>query len=123
MAVGLSDLPSLHPVAGVRLGAAMASIRKPGRRDLVVIECVPGTTAAAVFTQSRAAAAPVDVARAHLAQRAPRALVINTGYANAGTGEPGIADARATCAAVAGAIGCTSDEVLPFSTGVIGERL
>src|SRR5438045_685027 len=101
MAAGLTGLPPLHPVAGVRLAAAVAGLRKPGRRDVVVIECTPGTQAAAVFTRNRFCAAPVTVARAHLAAAMPRALVINTGSANAGTGEAGLADARATCAALA----------------------
>ena len=123
MAVNLAPLPELYPISGIRLGTTKASIRKPDRRDLVVIECVPGTQAAAVFTRNRFCAAPVTVAREHLAQSAPRALVINTGFANAGTGSEGLADARATCAALAEIIGCKPQEVLPFSTGVIGERL
>jgi glutamate N-acetyltransferase/amino-acid N-acetyltransferase len=123
MPVGLTDLPVLPPVPGIRLGTARAHIRKPDRRDLVVIECAPGTRAAAVFTQNRFCAAPVLVAREHLGQSAPRALLINTGFANAGTGEPGLADARASCAALARALKCQPHEILPFSTGVIGERL
>ncbi len=113
----------MHPVPGIRLGAAAAGIRKPNRRDLVVIECTAGTQVAAVFTKNRFCAAPVIVAREHLAKRMPRALLINTGFANAGTGEPGVADARACCEALARKLGCTPEEVLPFSTGVIGERL
>ncbi|MEK7816400.1 MAG: bifunctional glutamate N-acetyltransferase/amino-acid acetyltransferase ArgJ [Pseudomonadota bacterium] len=123
MPVGLSGLPFLHPVPGIRLGTAQAGIRKPDRRDLVVIECAPGTQAAAVFTQNRFCAAPVTVARAHLAQSAPRALLINTGFANAGTGAPGVADARACCSALAQQLQCAPHAILPFSTGVIGERL
>ncbi|HLD13289.1 MAG TPA: bifunctional ornithine acetyltransferase/N-acetylglutamate synthase, partial [Burkholderiales bacterium] len=123
MPVGLTGLPPLHPVPGIRLGTARAHIRKPDRRDLVVIECAPGTRAAAVFTQNRFCAAPVIVAREHLGQFTPRALLINTGFANAGTGEPGLADARASCAALARVLKCQPHEVLPFSTGVIGERL
>ena len=123
MPVGLKELPTLHPVPGVRLGTTTAGIRKQGRRDLVVIECTPGTKAAAVFTQNRFCAAPVIVAREHLAKGAPRALLINTGCANAGTGAPGVEDARACCAALARELGCTPHEILPFSTGVIGERL
>ena len=122
MAVGLKPFPTLHPVNGIRLGTAKAGIRKPDRRDLVLIECVPGTTVAAVFTQNRFCAAPVIVAREHLSKIAPRALLINTGFANAGTGAPGVADAHACCAAVAKHLGCKTEEVLPFSTGVIGER-
>lgn len=122
MAVGLGAPPPLHPVPGIRLGAASAGLRKPGRRDVVVIECVPGTQAAAVFTRNRFCAAPVHVARAHLARAVPRALAINTGYANAGTGEAGVKDAQATCRALAQELGCEPHEVLPFSTGIIGER-
>lgn len=101
MAVNLPPLPELHPVAGIRLGTARAGIRKPDRRDLVVIDCTPGTQAAAVFTQNRFCAAPVIVAREHLSKSPPRALVINTGFANAGTGVEGLRDARETCAALA----------------------
>jgi glutamate N-acetyltransferase / amino-acid N-acetyltransferase len=122
MAVGLAEPVALHPIAGVRLGTAAAGLRKPDRRDVVVIECAPGTEAAAVFTRNRFCAAPVLVARAHLGRAAPRALLINTGFANAGTGEPGLKDAEATCSALAQLLGCASHEILPFSTGVIGER-
>jgi glutamate N-acetyltransferase/amino-acid N-acetyltransferase len=122
MAVNLSAPSVLHPVPGVRLGTTKAGIRKPDRRDLVVIEAVAGTRAAAVFTKNRFCAAPVLVAREHLLSAAPRALLINTGFANAGTGEPGMADARATCEALAKQLGCTAKEILPFSTGVIGQR-
>ncbi|HOW76159.1 MAG TPA: bifunctional glutamate N-acetyltransferase/amino-acid acetyltransferase ArgJ [Candidatus Competibacteraceae bacterium] len=110
-------------VAGVRLGVARAGIKYPDRRDLVVIEVAAGTQAAAVFTQNAFCAAPVIVARAHLAVTAPRYLVINTGNANAGTGVQGLTDAEATCRALAKQTGCRSEEVLPFSTGVIGEPL
>jgi glutamate N-acetyltransferase/amino-acid N-acetyltransferase len=123
MPVGLDKLPVLHPVPGIRLGTTMAAIRKAGRRDLVLIACDAGTHAAAVFTQNQFAAAPVVLARDHLQRAAPRALLINTGFANAATSEAGYADARACCAALAQALGCTIHETLPFSTGVIGERL
>lgn len=123
MAVGFSGLPALHPVAGVRLGTAMAGIRKKDRRDLVIIECAAGSTAAAIFTRNRFCAAPVTVAREHLARSAPRALLINTGFANAGTGDPGLQDARTCCEALAKQMRCRPDEIQPFSTGVIGERL
>jgi glutamate N-acetyltransferase/amino-acid N-acetyltransferase len=122
MSVGLHGLPSLAAVAGIRLGTVAAGIRKKDRRDLVLIECAPVTHAAAVFTRNRFCAAPVIVAREHLAKAAPRALLINTGFANAGTGEPGLEDARACCAALARQLGCLTEEILPFSTGVIGER-
>ena len=123
MAVGLDSLPDLHSVSGIRLGTTAAGIRKKDRRDLVVIECASGTQAAIVFTQNRFCAAPVTVAREHFAKFMPRALLINTGFANAGTGEPGIEDARACCEALASQLGCKAAEILPFSTGVIGERL
>lgn len=123
MAVGLHGLPTLLAVPGVRLGATAAGIRKKDRRDLVVIECVPGTHAAATFTQNRFCAAPVMVAREHLAKCAPRALLINTGFANAGTGQPGREDALACCQSLANQLACRVEEILPFSTGVIGERL
>ncbi len=115
---------SIHAVPGVKLGTAMAGIRKAGRRDLTVMTLAPGSQVAAVFTQNRFCAAPVQVCRQHLAGRAAvRALVVNTGNANAGTGETGLADARATCQALAGLLGIAPEQVLPFSTGVIMEPL
>jgi glutamate N-acetyltransferase/amino-acid N-acetyltransferase len=114
---------ALHPVAGVELGWAEAGIRKPNRKDLLLIRVATGATMGGVFTRNRFAAAPVLVCRAHLASGGVRALVVNTGCANAGTGEPGLAAARATCDAVAQAVGCAPSEVLPFSTGVIMEPL
>lgn len=123
MAVNLPPLPELQPIPGIRTGTSAAGIRKKDRRDLVIVECASGTRGAAVFTQNRFCAAPVLVAREHLAAARPRALVINTGFANAGTGEPGRQDAVAICEALARKIGVNAAEVLPFSTGVIGERL
>jgi glutamate N-acetyltransferase / amino-acid N-acetyltransferase len=123
MAVNLPPLPLLHPVPGIRLGTARAQIRKQDRRDLVVIECAPGTQAVAVFTKNRFCAAPVSVAREHLAQAATHALLINTGFANAGTGPEGMEDARRSCTALGSIMGCVPQAILPFSTGVIGERL
>jgi glutamate N-acetyltransferase / amino-acid N-acetyltransferase len=123
MPVGLSAPTELRPVAGVRLGVASAGIKKPGRRDLVVMETAPGSTCAAVFTRNAFCAAPVIVAREHLDMHAPRYLLINTGNANAGTGVPGLEHARRCCASLAHAAACTPAEVLPFSTGVIGEPL
>jgi glutamate N-acetyltransferase/amino-acid N-acetyltransferase len=115
---------ALLPVAGVRLGTAEAGIRKKNRRDLTLIEFAPGSRAAGVFTQNRCCAAPVTRCREHLAtDGCIRALVINTGIANAATGEQGMRAARDTCDAVARMLGCTADEVLPFSTGVILEHL
>ncbi|MFN7570104.1 MAG: bifunctional glutamate N-acetyltransferase/amino-acid acetyltransferase ArgJ [Betaproteobacteria bacterium] len=126
MAVNLtaSDPAALHPVAGVELGWAEAGIRKQGRKDLLLLRLAPGAAVAGVFTQNRFCAAPVLVCREHLAAgSAVRALVVNTGCANAGTGEPGLADARQTCAAVGKLLGCEATAVLPFSTGVIMEPL
>jgi len=115
---------ALFPVAGVRLGTAEAGIRKKNRRDLTLIEFAPGSMAAGVFTQNRCCAAPVTLCREHLASGGRiRALVINTGIANAATGEQGMQAARATCAAAAKLLGCAASEVLPFSTGVILEHL
>ncbi|AYH45271.1 bifunctional glutamate N-acetyltransferase/amino-acid acetyltransferase ArgJ [Azoarcus sp. DN11] len=113
----------LRPVAGVRLGVAEAAIRKQNRRDLTVIEVAPGSRVAGVFTLNRFCAAPVQVCKEHLPGGDIRALVINTGVANAGTGEEGLANARATCAAVARLAGVEPRQVLPFSTGVILEPL
>ena len=115
---------ALFPVAGVRLGIAEAGIRKVNRRDLTLIALDAGSTVAGVFTQNRFCAAPVQVCRRHLAlPTGIRALVINTGIANAGTGAPGLAAAEQTCAAVAAQLGIVDAQVLPFSTGVILEPL
>ncbi|MHB8534384.1 MAG: bifunctional glutamate N-acetyltransferase/amino-acid acetyltransferase ArgJ [Sulfuricaulis sp.] len=122
MPVNLPGLSILHPVSGIRLGTACAGIRKKDRRDLVVIECAAETRVAATFTRNRFCAAPVTVAREHLARNAPRALLINTGFANAGTGLAGLEDARSSCAVLAQLLSCQAGEILPFSTGVIGER-
>lgn len=129
-----SPLPlaaDLQPVPGLDIGWAEAGIKKPNRKDLLVMKLALGATVAGVFTSNRFCAAPVQVCKAHLAQAivvgnppAPiRALVINTGNANAGTGEPGLADANATCAALAELLGCSAAQILPFSTGVILEPL
>ena len=125
MAVNLAtpNPAELLPVKGVRLGVTEAGIRKANRRDLTVIELSEGSRVAGVFTQNRFCAAPVQVCRQHLAGGAIRALLINTGVANAGTGEPGLAAANACCAALAGAMGIGAGQVLPFSTGVIMEPL
>ena len=122
MAVNLSapDPKTIFPVAGVELGTTMASIRKANRRDMMVMRFTPGTHAAGVFTQNRFAAAPVQVCRAHQAvTKNVRGLVVNTGIANAGTGETGLADAKATCKALAQLLDCKPEETLVFSTGVI----
>ncbi|MFN3713945.1 MAG: bifunctional glutamate N-acetyltransferase/amino-acid acetyltransferase ArgJ [Alcanivoracaceae bacterium] len=109
------------PVSGVRVSAVKAHVKKPDRYDLVLFELVEGATTAGVFTLNRFCAAPVQVARQHLAAAAPRYLMINTGYANAGTGERGMANCLASCDVLAAATGCAREQVLPFSTGVIGE--
>lgn len=111
------------PVPGIRLGVTCAGVKYPDRRDLVVMEVAAGSHCAAVFTRNAFCAAPVTVAKAHLGVSSPRYLVINTGNANAGTGRQGVQDAAAICAAVAELRGCQPSEVLPFSTGVIGETL
>ncbi len=115
----------LFAVPGVELGTAMAGIRKPGRRDVLIMRLAAGARAAGVFTLNRFCAAPVQICREHLSASGGgvRALLVNTGCANAGTGERGLADARASCEAVASSLGCESSEVLPFSTGVILEHL
>ncbi|MES2300340.1 MAG: bifunctional glutamate N-acetyltransferase/amino-acid acetyltransferase ArgJ [Pseudomonadota bacterium] len=126
-----SPLPlaaDLKPVPGIEIGFAQAGIKKPNRKDVLVMRLASTATVAGVFTQNRFCAAPVQVCQANLAVveagGAPiRALVVNTGNANAGTGEPGLADARATCAALAQLLGCAPQQVLPFSTGVILEPL
>lgn len=124
MAVGLKEPHSLPEIAGIRIGTGAAGIRKRDRDDLVVMLCDRGTRAAGCFTRNRFQAAPVTLAREHQAAGpAPRALVINSGNANAGTGDEGLDDARAVCRAVADLCGVSATEVLPFSTGVIGQRL
>ena len=115
---------SLLPVPGVRIGVTEAWVRKPNRKDLTVLLLDPGSAVAGVFTRNRYCAAPVQVCREHLeAGAAVRALLINTGCANAGTGEPGLAHARQSCAALAALLGLAPEQVLPFSTGVIMEPL
>ena len=114
---------SWWPVPGVRLGTVKAGIKYPDCRDLVVMELAPDTRAAGVFTRNRFRAAPVAIAERHLAAAAPRYLLINTGYANAGTGEAGLRAAETSCDLVAGQGSCERNQVVPFSTGVIGEPL
>lgn len=118
------DAATLKPVAGITLGYAKAHIRKPDRKDVLVMQLSPGTRVAGVFTQNRFCAAPVTLCREHLAAgNEIRALVVNTGNANAGTGEPGMQHARETCDALATLLGCQAGQILPFSTGVILEPL
>ncbi len=123
MSVNLPPLPEMHPVAGVRCAAVAAGVRKPGRRDLVLFELAPGSTAAAMFTRNRFCAAPVQLAKRHLETTAPRYLLINTGNANAGTGADGMAAALRCCSAAAELAGVELEAILPYSTGVIGEPL
>ncbi|HEV3008341.1 MAG TPA: bifunctional glutamate N-acetyltransferase/amino-acid acetyltransferase ArgJ [Burkholderiales bacterium] len=124
MAVNLSPpkADSLLPVPGVELGVAMAGVKKPGRKDLLVMRLPPGAAVAGVFTQNRFCAAPVTLAKKHLKNEIT-ALVVNTGNANAGTGEDGVKRALQVCEALAGHLGCDPGQVLPFSTGVIMEPL
>ena len=123
MAVGPGTLPQFAAIAGLRIGIASAGIKKPGRKDLVVLELAEGSRVAGIFTRNQFCAAPVHLARRHLAEGQPRFLLINTGNANAGTGERGMADAAECCQRLADEAGVPRSAVLPFSTGVIGEPL
>jgi len=123
MAVGPGTLPTLHPVKGFRLGTTSAGVKTPGRKDLVIMELAPGATTAGVFTLNQFCAAPVQICKSHLQQSKPSYLVVNTGNANAGTGKEGYQDALDVCQAVATQAGCSIEQVLPYSTGVIGEKL
>jgi len=126
MAVNLPQLESssLHEVPGIQLGYAMGGIKKPGRKDVLLMTLSENTSVAGVFTLNRFCAAPVQVCKEHLSSSsAIRALIINTGNANAGTGETGLSDARATCEAVGQMLGLQNNQILPFSTGVILEPL
>lgn len=114
----------LHPIAGVRIGVAEAGVRKANRKDLTVFLLDEGASVAGVFTQNRFCAAPVQISRDHLSSGQPiRAMVINTGNANAGTGADGLARARSTCIAMARQLSVAPEQILPFSTGVIMEPL
>ncbi|MEX5352117.1 bifunctional glutamate N-acetyltransferase/amino-acid acetyltransferase ArgJ [Pseudomonas juntendi] len=122
MAVGLGPLPTLHPVPGFELGIASAGIKRPGRKDVVVMRCTEGSSVAGVFTLNAFCAAPVILSKQRV-QGTVRYLLTNTGNANAGTGAPGLAAAERTCAKLAELAGVDASTVLPFSTGVIGEPL
>ncbi|KEY85488.1 bifunctional glutamate N-acetyltransferase/amino-acid acetyltransferase ArgJ [Pseudomonas sp. P1B16] len=122
MAVGLGPLPTLHPVPGFELGIASAGIKRPGRKDVVVMRCAEGSSVAGVFTLNAFCAAPVILSKQRV-QGTVRYLLTNTGNANAGTGAPGLAAAERTCAKLAELTGVPAESVLPFSTGVIGEPL
>ncbi|MGH8492379.1 MAG: bifunctional glutamate N-acetyltransferase/amino-acid acetyltransferase ArgJ [Moraxellaceae bacterium] len=123
MAVGNLDLPVMNSVKGVRIGITGAAIRYKNRRDLTIFEIAEGATVSAVFTRNSYCAAPVLLCREHLKAVTPRYLVINTGNANAGTGTVGLDNARASCVELAALTNVHPQEVLPFSTGVIGEHL
>jgi glutamate N-acetyltransferase/amino-acid N-acetyltransferase len=123
MAVGDVTMPQMHVVKGVKIGSAEAYIRYQNRRDLVIFEFAEGSNVAGVFTQNAFCAAPVHVSKAHLAVGNPRYLIINTGNANAGTGTLGMQNAQETCMQLAKLAGVNPEQVLPFSTGVIGEQL
>lgn len=123
MAVGDVTMPHMHVVQGVKIGSAAAYVRYPNRRDLVVFEFSQGTNVAGVFTQNAFCAAPVQLCKQHLAVVNSRYLVINTGNANAATGTLGLQNAEATCLKMAQLAQVDAFEVLPFSTGVIGEQL
>lgn len=117
------EIPEILTVPGIRLGSAPAGIKYQGRDDLVVAELAVGTACAAVFTKNAFCAAPVTIARKHLATGQPRYLLINAGNANAGTGDDGLRICSTCCQALATAVGCDQEQILPFSTGVIGETL
>ncbi|OYZ03648.1 MAG: bifunctional ornithine acetyltransferase/N-acetylglutamate synthase [Thiotrichales bacterium 16-46-22] len=124
MPVGLSDqMPELFPIAGMRLSSVRSGIKKRPGNDLVLIELSEGCRTAAVFTKNDFCAAPVTLAKAHLQSHQPKLLMINSGNANAGTDQPGMQAASDSCAIAARLVGCAPEEVLPFSTGVIGELL
>jgi glutamate N-acetyltransferase/amino-acid N-acetyltransferase len=123
MATGSGKFPQMHPVPGFKLGTASAGIKTPGRKDLVVMELSESSSVAAVFTQNAFCAAPVTIAKKHLKSASPRYLLINTGNANAGTGEIGLADAQQSCEVLGSLQSLPATQVLPFSTGVIGETL
>jgi len=125
MAVNLSapTATELKPIKGIRLATASAGIKKPGRQDVVLIELAPGSHTAAVYTQNAFCAAPVIICREHQRQTPTRYLLINSGNANAGTGDAGLVAAKACCQAVAQQGECETAAVLPFSTGVIGQPL
>ena len=123
MATGNPNFPSIFPIGGFRLGTASAGIKTPGRKDLVLMEIAQGSSVAGIFTQNAFCAAPVVTAKRHLQLTTPSYLLTNTGNANAGTGDQGLADALSCCEQVASLMNVDTHQVLPFSTGVIGEPL
>lgn len=122
MAVGTNQFPDMAEISGVKLGTACAGIKQRERDDLLVMELSAGARCAAVFTRNAFCAAPVLVAKEHLS-KSPRWILVNSGNANAGTGDRGLSDAHATCTELARLAGGLAEQVLPFSTGVIGEPL
>ncbi|MBE9564975.1 MAG: bifunctional glutamate N-acetyltransferase/amino-acid acetyltransferase ArgJ [Proteobacteria bacterium] len=123
MAVGLSEPVGILPVAGIKLASISAGIKKNGKDDLVVFIIEEGAKCAASFTQNAFCAAPVTLAKKNLTQSPPRALLINSGNANAGTGDIGMQNALQSCQWLADELNCSAEQILPFSTGVIGEQL
>ena len=121
MSVGLDYPDTLLPISGIRLSTVKAGLYNTDRYDVALIEISEGSTVAAVFTRNRFCAAPVQIAKQNLVNSSPRYCLINAGNANAGNGDKGVEDARKTCEALAGLVACESDEIIPFSTGVIGE--
>lgn len=123
MAVGLEVLQNYHPINGIRIGIAKAGIKYENRNDLVIFELAEGSRVSGVFTLNAFCAAPVQISKKYLSEADIRYLVINTGNANAGTGQQGMADAVTTCEQLAQLTGVEANQILPFSTGVIGETL
>lgn len=123
MTVNISEPAQLLPISGIRLAACAAGIKKNAATDIVLIEICEGAACSAVFTQNRFRAAPVLISEKHIKQASPRLLMINSGNANAGTGDSGYNNAIITCELAAAELGCSIEEVLPFSTGIIGENL
>ena len=122
MAVGPDTLPTLHPVAGFKIGIASAGIKRPGRRDIVVMEIPEGASVAGVFTKNQFCAAPVDLAKANMAKGCVRYLLTNTGNANAGTGEQGMADAIETTQELAKRAGVSAEQIMPYSLLSLSSR-
>ncbi len=123
MAVGNGTLPTLNKVDGFKLGTASAGIKKPGRTDIVLMEICEGASVAGVFTRNAFCAAPVQIAKQHLAATPSRYFLVNTGNANAGTGKQGLANGTESCEKLSALTAVNTNQVLPFSTGVIGEQL
>ena len=123
MATGNYVFPSMLPISGFRLGTASAGIKTVGRKDLVLMEIAEQSSVAGIFTQNAFCAAPVVIAKRHLQSTTPRYLITNTGNANAGTGDQGLADAITCCQQIASYMHSDTEQVLPLSTGVIGEPL